>query len=333
MSLLLCVSLIFAIPLTKAAPTTFTASITANGDDTIHAENGYFSASLTYSIFGDDGAHQYDDSFRFQNVTIPQGATINSAKLTFYPSINGAGNNVNLTIWGNAIDNATAPTSAATFTGLAKTTTNVYWEKIGAWTQATTVDTPSILGIVQEVVNRAGWASGNNMQFMILNNASSASAKRDAATKESGNPTALLTIVYTSGGDTTVPTYSTPATNTTIAGAGCNFTVTLNDETALANYTFGSNNTGTWVNASLVTISGASSLANATLTLNATVGNKVQWEVWFADSSNNLNNTGLQTMTLTGTWTKNYFGISNSQSSLSTWLNVSTSQINPFGVP
>jgi hypothetical protein len=133
-------------------------------------------------------------------------------------------------------------------------------------------------------------------------------------------------------GDTTVPTYSTPTTNTTVASANCNFTVSLADNVALANYTFGSNNTGSWVNASAITISGTSYLSNTTLTLNATIGNIIQWEVWFADSSNNLNNTGLQTITLTGTWTKTYLG-GNTQSSLSTWIGTSTNQINPFGVP
>jgi hypothetical protein len=100
-------------------------------------------------------------------------------------------------------------------------------------------------------------------------------------------------------GDTTAPTYSSPSTNTTQAGQPCNFTVHLADETALANCTFGTNNTGTWTNETKVDISGTSYIANTTKTLNSTVGVVVQWEYWFADSSNNLNNTGLQSVTTT----------------------------------
>jgi hypothetical protein len=100
-----------------------------------------------------------------------------------------------------------------------------------------------------------------------------------------------------SAGDTTKPTYSNVGTNTTVAGQPCNFSVTLADETALANYTFGTNNTGSWVNDTLVTISGTSYTANTTKTLNSTIGVVVQWEYWFADSSNNLNNTGIQSFT------------------------------------
>ena len=101
--------------------------------------------------------------------------------------------------------------------------------------------------------------------------------------------------------DTTNPTFSGVSTNTTTATTPCNFTAILADETALANYTFGTNNTGAWTNESAVVISGTSYKANTTKTLNATVGIVVQWEYWFADSSNNLNNTGIQTLTTTGT--------------------------------
>ena len=101
----------------------------------------------------------------------------------------------------------------------------------------------------------------------------------------------------TSGGDTTAPTYSNVGTNTTLANQPCNFTAILADETALANYTFGTNNTGVWTNESKVDISGVSFKTNTTKTLNSTLGTVVQWEYWFADSSNNLNNTGLQSLT------------------------------------
>ncbi len=109
-----------------------------------------------------------------------------------------------------------------------------------------------------------------------------------------------LVVDYTDVADTTPPTYSNVAINTTNAGQPCNFSVTLADETGLANYTFGCNSTGPWVNET-VTISGTSYKANTTRTLNSTLGYVIQWKYWFADSSNNLNNTGLQSF-ITGAW-------------------------------
>jgi hypothetical protein len=137
-------------------------------------------------------------------------------------------------------------------------------------------------------------------------------------------------------GDSIAPTYSTPATNTTVAGAVCNFTISLADETALANYTFGCNITGTMTNETLFTIPSTPTayLANVTKTLPSQVGYVVAWEVWEADASNNLNNTGLLYITITAAsaWTKTYLG-GNTQSTLSTWLGVSTNSISPFGAP
>ncbi len=112
-----------------------------------------------------------------------------------------------------------------------------------------------------------------------------------------------------SEGESTPPTYSGISSNATIANTPCNFSVTLADETALANYTFGTNNTGTWANDTVVTISGLSYKANTTKTLNSTVGIVVQWKYWFADSSNNLNNTGILSNTTTAYLQNNYGSI------------------------
>ncbi|MGD0071422.1 MAG: hypothetical protein ABSB71_08100 [Candidatus Bathyarchaeia archaeon] len=99
--------------------------------------------------------------------------------------------------------------------------------------------------------------------------------------------------------DSTPPTATSPNTSTMVAGASCKFQVTLHDETALANYTFGCNNTNVWVNETWTTISGLSYIANSTYVLDSTVGVVVQWEYWFSDSSNNTANTGVQTLTTT----------------------------------
>jgi len=114
--------------------------------------------------------------------------------------------------------------------------------------------------------------------------------------------------------DITSPTYSTPTTNTTVAGANCNFTVSLADNVALANYTFGCNVTGAWVNDTTVSTGTIQSiLAKANHQLPYGIGKIVQWEVWFADSSNNLNNTGVQSLTTTLGSTLTYSNLSVNQ--------------------
>jgi hypothetical protein len=115
-----------------------------------------------------------------------------------------------------------------------------------------------------------------------------------------------LIITYTVAGDTTKPTYSGVSTNSTVWAASCNFSVTINDETALhpnGQYIFGCNNTGTSANETAVNFTATSQLASIAKTLNSTNPNAtspmiVQFQWWFTDNAGNQNNTGLQTLTL-----------------------------------
>jgi hypothetical protein len=106
--------------------------------------------------------------------------------------------------------------------------------------------------------------------------------------------------------DVTKPTYSGVSTNSTVWATACNFSVTVNDETALhpnGQYVFGCNNTGAFTNETAINFTTTSQLVSITKTLNATNSNAtqpeiVQFEWWFSDNVGNLNNTGLQTLTL-----------------------------------
>jgi hypothetical protein len=96
---------------------------------------------------------------RFPNMTIPQGATINSAVLQGY-FYNTSYDSVALTVAGIAADNrgaftTTDTTPIWTTANVAVNISNVMTSGSGFYTIAT------VTGIVQEIVNRAGWASGN----------------------------------------------------------------------------------------------------------------------------------------------------------------------------
>ena len=102
--------------------------------------------------------------------------------------------------------------------------------------------------------------------------------------------------------DTTAPTYTSLSTSTTVAGASSQFNSTWTDETGLATtggYIFGTNNTGVFTNETWASFTANPQTVSVSKTLNATVGNVVQWQVWANDTSNNWNNTGLQSITLT----------------------------------
>lgn len=123
--------------------------------------------SLTDSVL-QPGGHGLNNSwfgvFWFNNVTIPQGATINSANfiLKAQATWDAGANVVKYWVSAQANDNAAIPTSAS---GGLNATNRPRGTQHVAWTQTSIVaeadQTLSITAVIQEVINRAGWASGN----------------------------------------------------------------------------------------------------------------------------------------------------------------------------
>lgn len=178
----------------------FTKRVSASGDDG-HTKAAIGFDSVNSVIYlGSVGGNSYYCFFRFTNVTVPAGATIISAKITLTAAANRAANTVNVDIYGNDVGDATAPTSTAEYNALAETTAKVDWDAISAWTADTEYDTPDISDIVQEIVDRGDFSSGNAMQFKIKDSGSTASVYRESYSFDgSAAKAALLTINYTIG--------------------------------------------------------------------------------------------------------------------------------------
>lgn len=104
-------------------------------------------------------------ALRFTNITIPKGATITSAKITLKTRSDYGGNYCDLDIQACNEDNSAQMTSFANFGSRPRTTANIAWTQ--TFTLNTVYDTPEIKTVIQEIVNRANWASGNAMQFII----------------------------------------------------------------------------------------------------------------------------------------------------------------------
>jgi hypothetical protein len=130
---------------------------------------------------------------RFANVTLPPGASIASAYVQFR-SDEVQSDPLSLLIQGQAID--TAPTFATTKNSI---TTRARTSSSSTWTPAPLTQT-SLSGvdhwtsdlklIMQELVLRAGWASGNAMALIITG-----SGHRVADSFEGSAP-AVLHVVY-----------------------------------------------------------------------------------------------------------------------------------------
>lgn len=178
----------------------------AAGSDDAEEENNTSAADLTSNDLdmAASGSVVRRVGLRFTNIAIPKDASIQSAYLEF----RAAGNSnsaVNLTINGQAVDDAPTFASADNnISGRAKTAATVTWSP-SAWVDNTTYRSTNVGPIVQELVNRGGWARGNDMVFIIDGSSTTNYRSADSYNGSSGNAPKLI-VNYadngTSGGYT-----------------------------------------------------------------------------------------------------------------------------------
>ncbi|OGJ65976.1 hypothetical protein A3F36_03135 [Candidatus Peribacteria bacterium RIFCSPHIGHO2_12_FULL_55_11] len=133
---------------------------------------------------------------RFQNIAVPVGAIISSASIQFTVTLtDGNGNEAtDLTFVGqNSDDAATFTTAANNISTRPRTSATVTWSSVPTWTvHGQTKDTPDIAPILQEIIDRSGWASGNDIVIMV-----EGTGRRPADSYNEGAGTApLLSLTY-----------------------------------------------------------------------------------------------------------------------------------------
>src|SRR6476661_7822168 len=155
------------------------------------------------SLTSSDLEFVYDGSnqrvgMRFTSVAVPRGATITHAYLQFEADETQS-EPTSLAIQGQAADNAAVfGTASGNISTRARTVASVAWSP-PAWGLISEAGpnqrTPELASVVQEIVNRTGWASGNALALIVTG-----TGHRTARAYE-GKPTAtaLLHIEYDTG--------------------------------------------------------------------------------------------------------------------------------------
>lgn len=130
--------------------------------------------------------------FRFLNVTVPQGAVASEATLTL--NITGVTGTPDTTLYGVDVDDAAAFADPGNLPSAAtRTTASADPDPAGAGSKVITVT-----DIVQEILDRAGWASGNDMAFVAADNLGAGEHYWTAEDYEdAGTAEATLDITYT----------------------------------------------------------------------------------------------------------------------------------------
>ncbi|MGI9380447.1 MAG: hypothetical protein ACR2OW_12420, partial [Methyloligellaceae bacterium] len=148
---------------------------------------------------------------RFNNIDIPQGAIITNAYLQFQADETQSGG-TSLTLHGEDTDNAQQFSSQTNnISSRQNTTASVNWQP-GAWDtvgeSGADQQTPDLSAIIQEIVDRSGWAPQNSLALKITG-----SGKRTAESfdgDQAGAPLLHIEWELPNGG---APTVSISATN------------------------------------------------------------------------------------------------------------------------
>lgn len=191
------------------AQTQVSARVTSSSDDAEERGSDAGSSAGSMYLNSSDLELVRDGSSRgnqwvgmlFRNLSIPQGATITSAYIQFTTDETNNGT-TNLTIRGEDTNNAGAFNSDNyNISSRDFTSTSVNWSNVSSWNSVGEAGsrqrTPDLSRIIQEIINRGGWASGNNIAIII-----NGSGERTAEAYDGSSSRAPLLVVNYSNGST-----------------------------------------------------------------------------------------------------------------------------------
>ncbi len=177
----------------------FNQTLSGSANDASQLANGLsFSSTIAYTILQ---AAALDfirtwGGFRFTSVSIPKNSHIIAADIQLYSSgfPHAAADDPNFSIYAEAADNSVDFSTNPDIVARSLTTANVAWSATNIGTGYFT--SPDITAVIQEMVNRAGWASGNALTIICVS-ASGGSNEFDVWTYDQGNGLyAILDVTY-----------------------------------------------------------------------------------------------------------------------------------------
>lgn len=135
---------------------------------------GYGFYTDRWNEFGASSHYFWHSGQRFQTIPIPQGATINSATLSYRCAQNTIDQPADAEIACEDVDDSqTFGSGHKPHDAWNQRTSNTARWQTGSWTAGNWYDSSDVSAPVQEVINRTGWSSNNDLTFIIYNRSSS----------------------------------------------------------------------------------------------------------------------------------------------------------------
>jgi len=221
------------INISVISASTINVSVNNNIDDAEEdVRNGSInrsSSDLEMVIDKVDGKnHDQIIGVRFRNINIPSGSRISNAYITFQADKKES-RATSLTIYAHNFGNSLRYTDTDYDISSRAKTAGIAWNNIPTWYNHLNYNTPNLSTIVQTVINRCDWNSGNAISFII-----EGSGKRRAESHDGSHRAPKLFIEYDStttltANDDSATTQSIPVTipvlDNDLSGTGETFTL------------------------------------------------------------------------------------------------------------
>lgn len=185
---------------------TFTGNPVTNDDNAYTSSGTYFN---NLGVFKWGSTSFYSD-IRIPNVTIPQGATINSCTFQMNVTSSGSGTDIYGTVGFENVDNsATFSSSSTPITRSGNLTATTYNPtRTSLNIVSTTATTGDYSASLQQVINRVGWVSGNAIALISTPTSSTANISFSQFGTSGSLTLPSMTVNYTSSGGTVTKSFS-----------------------------------------------------------------------------------------------------------------------------
>lgn len=196
-------------------------SVSQSSDDAeqyVSSGNMYLNSS-DLELRDEDGTDEQHIGMRFQNITVPVGATITSATIQFHVDEVTANTAVTLTLTGEDTDDAATFTTTSNNIGSrTQTSASVSWAAphwANVSDEGSAQQTDDLSGIIQEIVDRGGWASGNDIVIMVRSHSGSGFRNAESWDGESANAPEITITYSTDSTPPSAPVITQPTSPTT----------------------------------------------------------------------------------------------------------------------
>ncbi len=143
-----------------------TITVSTSTDDVNETDQSFNSNDTSIRLGGCGSPTRCNAGLRFANVTIPRGATITSAHIDVV-SPSDSWIQTDYQFYGEATDNATTFSSTSKPSQRSLTTAFVGHSDNVQWQGNSTYTLDEIKSVIQEIVNRPNWTSGNSLSLII----------------------------------------------------------------------------------------------------------------------------------------------------------------------